>query len=843
MAEGNNNEWSAADQAGLLMARNLRAGHWAIPLRTNDPDQDDELHNIIVLPRVAKLRIFDGRSSGRRPVIDALVRKITIKCEGKEHVLGVFPGDGLFINDWYPQRSEPDFAVNPPDDGHSFDKRLRSEWIQHLRVWLRMLGGYSGSISGFPSRVLQGDLAEAVIAAWSSATGRPESDYAAHQGYNQIARLLRNSARGVYLTNTDGEIHIPLPVSAPCEVTVQMRELALVDAEPYSSTIQNRRMVWHDDGWYCVPGTETRAAAHRLTETLTFQVGKDVNDHVTQAFTQVWCQPVYLEHAVGANATDKKKQIIPMPIGAAPTLMIPTVTTGSGPIYGQVGFVRTYGADQNYKAIRQHGASFYAIDAWSASSISAHATQAQAQAASNISASPPSTYRMMNGQWHVVRVDRYFGPFDSAERAKRAKYHAGHDLAGLTEDSKCFALKGGRVSWITNTTAGAGGRQIGVQSHADGVTFEHQYVHMHTIDVQKGQIVQAGQVLGTMGRTGNIDNNGATASTFPTHCHFALKRRADDGSERRQNCSGTSPGSTGFFKHKPASIGGPLEELRGVSWTDANKACVPGDHIPHLLPCGGEPNSAANFSAGTYSRWKPARCSLVPVSIRDAGGTNQERTVIRNACWARDGGICPWEDPNPGPMSRYYRYVFTGEELRLVGTSATDEQVLQSWRAYSGRASKGREVRREPGVVFDTVYYAKRFVLSAAKQAEQDVGPIPVGTYRVSTDDVIDFDDRDAISEFQRRLKYRTDNWGEYGVRLTALAPTQTHRRAGFYIHGGTSWGSAGCIDLRTQDEQFFREVFKPDPDGATMFQVTVDYGGKAYVEATDEIYDSEWEL
>ncbi|RMH10685.1 MAG: M23 family metallopeptidase [Planctomycetota bacterium] len=840
MSTGAATEWSAAEQAALLMERNVRAQRWAIPLRTNDPDDNDELHNVIVLPRVATLRLFDARTLGRVPVTDALVRKITIKTEDQEHTLGVFPDDERFINDWYPLITTPEYVPNPPSNGHAFDRRRRREWVQHLRVWLRMLGRYGGSITGWPPLTLSGELGEAVVNFWASATGLAASEYQAHEGYRDVAAQLTDAARGVYRTNADGELRIPLPVSVACEVMVHMRELALVDAQDYPTDGRTRRLEYVDDAWHCIPAGKQRESKHKLAETLTFKVEKDENDHVTQAFAHVWSQPVYLDHASGDNAEDKRRQIVPAPIGRAPTMFIPTVTTGSGPKYGQVGFVRSYGSDQSYAAIRQHGNTYYAIVSWSSSPISTHASKSEAQAASDISASPPTTYRQLGGQWSVVQVNSYYGPFESVTRAKRAKYHAGHDLAGLSENSKVFALKGGRVRWIKDSTSGAGGRQLGVESHADGIVFEHQYVHMHTIDVKQGQIVQAGQVLGTMGRTGNIDNNGSTPSTFPTHCHFALKRRAANGSERPQQTCGTLPGATGYFAHKPNSQAGPLAELAGVSLSSENKACVPDDTLPHLLPCGGEPNANAQFSTGAYYRWKPARCSLVPVSIRDAGGTEQERTIIKNACWARDGGICPWDDLAPGTQSRYYRFAFNGEELRMIATSATGEQTAQTWRAYSGRAVKGSEVRREPGPVFDTVYYAKRFELTRSKQKEESEGPIPEGVYLIDTDAVIDFD---TLPAYKRLLKYRTDNWGQYGVRLIPLAMSETFGRSGFYIHGGTSWGSAGCIDLRTQDSDFFQNYLKPDPDGATVFEVTVDYRGKSYVEATDEYADTDWEL
>ena len=37
------------------------------------------------------------------------------------------------------------------------------------------------------------------------------------------------------------------------------------------------------------------------------------------------------------------------------------------------------------------------------------------------------------------------------------------------------------------------------------------------------------------------------------------------------------------------------------------------------------------------------------------------------------------------------------------------------------------------------------------------------------------------------------------------MSGTDMHERDGFYIHGGTSCGSAGCIDLTKYNDEFHR--------------------------------------
>ena len=62
--------------------------------------------------------------------------------------------------------------------------------------------------------------------------------------------------------------------------------------------------------------------------------------------------------------------------------------------------------------------------------------------------------------------------------------------------------------------------------------------------------------------------------------------------------------------------------------------------------------------------------------------------------------------------------------------------------------------------------------------------------------------------------------WGNWRVPIDRVPSSPKTSRYGFFIHGGSTWGSAGCIDLCRGDESFFRvlETYKqPIP-------LTVDY-------------------
>ena len=72
----------------------------------------------------------------------------------------------------------------------------------------------------------------------------------------------------------------------------------------------------------------------------------------------------------------------------------------------------------------------------------------------------------------------------------------------------------------------------------------------------------------------------------------------------------------------------------------------------------------------------------------------------------------------------------------------------------------------------------------------QYFGPIPEGVYYV---DPADLSDPNFIGDVRRRL---TGDWGDWRIRIKPSAMTNTYGRGNFFIHGGGTIGSAGCIDV-----------------------------------------------
>jgi hypothetical protein len=71
-------------------------------------------------------------------------------------------------------------------------------------------------------------------------------------------------------------------------------------------------------------------------------------------------------------------------------------------------------------------------------------------------------------------------------------------------------------------------------------------------------------------------------------------------------------------------------------------------------------------------------------------------------------------------------------------------------------------------------------------------GPIPPGTYTLDPKDI-------SKGSFLRDL---TGDWGDFRVPLKATDSTNTFGRDGFFLHGGTDPGSAGCLDVGSRDSE-----------------------------------------
>ena len=92
----------------------------------------------------------------------------------------------------------------------------------------------------------------------------------------------------------------------------------------------------------------------------------------------------------------------------------------------------------------------------------------------------------------------------------------------------------------------------------------------------------------------------------------------------------------------------------------------------------------------------------------------------------------------------------------------------------------------------------RKFDNSEERQKQKGVGPIPQGDYWISPED---------LWENAWYKSGSTSGWGNYRITLRVYPGTETHGRGGFFIHGGSVAGSAGCIDLTSKMDQFVADM------------------------------------
>ncbi|MBK0014147.1 peptidoglycan-binding protein [Stenotrophomonas sp. S41] len=135
------------------------------------------------------------------------------------------------------------------------------------------------------------------------------------------------------------------------------------------------------------------------------------------------------------------------------------------------------------------------------------------------------------------------GEFGTSRNGGRT--HGGVDIQGDVGDP-IVAFGGGRVTVKPNN--GAAGNTVHI-THDDGSLTK--YFHLNDISVRNGQRIEAGDQLGTMGRSGNTPSHG------DTHLHFELwrnGRKIDPMSELRgaDRGAGDHPAKAGEHVAKPA---------------------------------------------------------------------------------------------------------------------------------------------------------------------------------------------------------------------------------------------------------------------------------------------------
>ncbi|MCK6422012.1 MAG: DUF2778 domain-containing protein [Aquabacterium sp.] len=93
------------------------------------------------------------------------------------------------------------------------------------------------------------------------------------------------------------------------------------------------------------------------------------------------------------------------------------------------------------------------------------------------------------------------------------------------------------------------------------------------------------------------------------------------------------------------------------------------------------------------------------------------------------------------------------------------------------------------------------FDYSPERQKIAFQGPIPEGAYWIQPSQLW------RNNWAKSMLRTPRSAWGNYRLAIHPYPTTVTHGRGGFFIHGGSIPGSAGCIDLTSQMDRFIQDL------------------------------------
>ena len=163
--------------------------------------------------------------------------------------------------------------------------------------------------------------------------------------------------------------------------------------------------------------------------------------------------------------------------------------------------------------------------------------------------------------------------------------------------------------------------------------------------------------------------------------------------------------------------------------------------------------------------------------------------------------------------------------------------------ALNVEAVSGRPVRKDhlgSSISNNLLYERHELEFDYSKERQKIIGEggIPEGRYRVN------ICEESSMFGWGFRLQsfrhwYATPAWGFFSVPLHPEDGTETYGRGGFFIHGGNSWGSAGCIDIKNADyklDRLFEKAYRENCD-CCYIPVTVAYRWKRVIKHETQIY------
>ena len=129
------------------------------------------------------------------------------------------------------------------------------------------------------------------------------------------------------------------------------------------------------------------------------------------------------------------------------------------------------------------------------------------------------------------------------------------------------------------------------------------------------------------------------------------------------------------------------------------------------------------------------------------------------------------------------------------------------------------------------------FDYSSDRQKQANLGPTPEGLYSINKANFVDGQNEGGTQRFGDQSYLRqaassfgkgtwpggTSSWGDYRWKLQNEG-AQTFGRDNFYLHGGSLWGSRGCIDCGAGISSFYNSFISTNPQNTGKVYLQVKY-------------------